>query len=160
MKGVLILSLLALSFASAPPTATMEEVLGFLKGVQTGLTVNSATDKCNQDITALATDVQDIYWDIQRAIKGDEMALMALLNDVKGTMADFNTTKTDCNFSDLTFKLKELTSSGWQNLIMGRIMENVGELMGNMKTLTGGCDAKSCGEAVGDTLKIMVDWGF
>ena len=124
------------------------------------MTVNSAADDCNKDITALATDVQDVYWAVQRVIAGDEMALMALLNDVKGTMADFNTTKTDCNFSDLTFKLKELTSSGWESIIMGRIMENVGELMSNLQTLTGGCDAKSCGAAVGDTLKIIVDWGF
>merc|ERR1719151_177961 len=98
------------SFAAAPPTAALEDLLGFLQGVQTGMTVNSAAD--------------------------------------------------DCNFSDLTFKLKELTSSGWESIIMGRIMENVGELMSNLKTLTGGCDAKSCGAAVGDTLKIIVDWGF
>ena len=62
MKGVLILSLLALSFAAAPPTAAMEDLLGFLQGVQTGMTVNSAADDCNKDITALATDVQDVYW--------------------------------------------------------------------------------------------------
>ena len=105
-------------------------------------------------------DVRDIYWDIQRAIKGDEMALMALLNDVKGTMADFNTTKTDCNVSELMFKLKELTSDGGKELIMGRILENSGEMLANLKTLTGGCAAKDCGTAVGDSLKIILDWGF
>ena len=160
MKGLLILSLLALSFAS-PSTASFDNVIPFLQGLESGLSKNTATsDKCTGDVNALALDVRDMYWDIQRVVKGDEMALMALLNDVKGTMADFNTTKTDCDYSDLVFKIKELTSAGGQNLILGRILENSKEMMSNLKTLTEHCDAKSCGEAVGDSLQIILDWGL
>ena len=113
MKVLFLISLLVLSLASPINFTSLDDTLQFLQGIKNGLTYTYAGDKCSNDVQALAVDVRDIYWDFQRILGGDEMSLMALVNDIKGTMADFNITKTDCNVSELVFKIKELTSDGW-----------------------------------------------
>jgi hypothetical protein len=83
MKGSFVLTLCAIimsgSATQLDSAASIEDFFsGFVQGLRLSATAPSV---CYNDTLALAQDVQDMVYDIQRLIKGDESALIALLTD-------------------------------------------------------------------------------
>ena len=67
---------------------------------------------------------------------------------------------TSCQFGELGFKLKSLTSEGWYYLLIGRFTTNYSTVLGDISTLMGGCTSSDCGEAAGQLFRVMIGWGL
>jgi hypothetical protein len=66
----------------------------------------------------------------------------------------------ECKSATLFFKIEELLSHEWWELLTARITMNLSALTSDIKIMTGGCASTDCGKALGSTIRILLDWGI
>ncbi|OMJ72214.1 hypothetical protein SteCoe_29389 [Stentor coeruleus] len=164
--GIIFKSLVGWSLNSQHETVAYitdpHSYISFLQGLIVGLEANpNESSACASDITLILTNSDTLIADIENALLQKQGAIVKLITDYNNFVSEIPNFSEDCNFASLVAQVQQLLGPNGFNILFQAYMKNNAMVTQDVDTISV-CDQDlyACGSALGDLIKIFVQWSI
>jgi hypothetical protein len=164
MKAGLTLALLAVTFAFPVPDVApknfTDAVYDFTGGFVDGLQWYREKTACYNQTSELFNDVAYEIVEGYAAYFGNEHAVFNTIQGAYALLEQSKEVNKSCNLTTLVHELEKITGPDFTTFIYARVMWNLYSLIKDGTHLYFHEDMRVKGQATGDILKRMLEWGL